>query len=151
MKLLLFTCAGSFSVDQQSNAVSVFNIVERIVAPAFPCGLPDVTLVAMVRRDDRGPDLALRLVATLGEHTLIDTPFEMKFPAPFSEDGRLARGFGRLAGLPVPGAGTLSFQLWRGNQKWGEWCVEMVEARAEAQPEPIPAPPAPVRKPALLN
>jgi hypothetical protein len=152
MKLLMFTCAGSYAVDQQTNAVSVFNIVERVVSPVYPCGMPDFHMVALFRRDQGGPDLSLRLVATLNAHTLVDAPFDVQF-----SNGLAARGFGRIGGLPIPEAGTLSFALWRGNQKWGQWTVEMIDAtdfihQGAPAEEPRPKAPAAVRrKSELLN
>jgi hypothetical protein len=128
MRLTLFTCAVSYAVDQHSNAVSLFNIVERIAVPAFPSGLPEVCLVAMLSRGGDGPRVPLRLMASLGQYTLLNEPFEVAF----SEDG-LARGFGRLGGLPLPEAGTVVFALWRGNQKLGECRIAVCEAAAAVE------------------
>ena len=50
MQLTLFTCAASYAVDQRTNVVSVFNVVEHIHVPTFPCMLADLHLIAMMRR-----------------------------------------------------------------------------------------------------
>ncbi|MCC6912739.1 MAG: hypothetical protein IT566_03460, partial [Rhodospirillaceae bacterium] len=128
MKLLMFTCARGFSVDQGTNAVSLFNVVERIASPGFPCGLPELHIIAVARCKRAGPHLPLRLDASLNKNTLFEAPFEMLF----SEDGR-ARGFGRISGFPLLEPGDLCFALWRGNQKIAEWQIELMESAPDIE------------------
>lgn len=132
MKLLLFTCARSYSVDRQTNAVSVFNVVERLAAREFPCSLPDLHVISVLKRDRLGTNLPLRLSVTIEGHTLLDEPFEVTF----SDDGT-ARTFGRVGDLSVPVPGEVAFTFWRGNEKLGEWNIEMVEVPKTLQRSPI--------------
>ena len=50
MKVQLFICAESVSLDLRKNSVSAFHIIEEINSPSFPLFTQPFSVVAMIDR-----------------------------------------------------------------------------------------------------
>jgi hypothetical protein len=50
-------CAQNVAIDQFTNGVILFNILESVPLPAFPFWIPSVHVVSTIRRDDGDPDV----------------------------------------------------------------------------------------------
>ncbi|MBI2388486.1 MAG: hypothetical protein HYV09_02615 [Deltaproteobacteria bacterium] len=102
-----FLVAESVSVDQTSNAVSVFNILEELRPARFPASLPLVVIVCALAIDatELGAeiDVTVRVRRTSGQ---VD-----ELPASFKATGRRHRQISRLQGLPIEQPGELRFDL----------------------------------------
>lgn len=54
MKVLLFAVSEGASVDQETNALSVFNIIEEITSVGLPLILPKAVITLVVEQDEAG-------------------------------------------------------------------------------------------------
>jgi hypothetical protein len=69
MRIVLFACAESAAVDQASQRLSIFHVLEEIFSPVFPAAYPQFTMIVMASREETEPsafDLNLRI--TLSGH-----------------------------------------------------------------------------------
>lgn len=55
MKVQAAICAQGVAVDQLSNRLSLFNILETIQAQSFPVVLPELVFVVLLRREPEEP------------------------------------------------------------------------------------------------
>jgi len=133
MKLRLIACAQSHAVDQKSNNVSLFNLIEELEPQGFPAVTPPFTFFVNVERSDRGEESAkMRLVVSLGGDVLSDGPFIVGF-----QGNPRARGFAEIAGIVLSKPGVLAFTLFNGTEKLGEWPI-LVKPAAATQIEVAP-------------
>lgn len=98
-----FLVSESISVDQATNQVSLFNVLEDVQSTAFPIVLPHLAVVASwnVAEDEVGGSFTASLgisVPGAGMTTQV---------MPFTPAGRRHRMFTRIVGLPIPEEGTL--------------------------------------------
>lgn len=127
MKTVLLTAAQSGAIDQGSNLLSIFNVLDDFSSATFPIALP-VTVIAIFERDLNEPnDPQINLVIKLDNE---DPIFERRLPFNFQGKKR-ARVFGVLQSLVVPRPGMLSFEMKFSNQTIGSWFVEIEQAEQE--------------------
>jgi hypothetical protein len=87
MRVLLFACAESAAIDQGTNRVSLFNLLEEIASPVFPVVFPQLTMAAVSSREEMEPSLfTLSLRITLGGQQLVESSLSIDF------QGALVRG-----------------------------------------------------------
>ncbi len=77
----LVVCAESVVRDGDTQAVSVFNIIEEIGAPAFSLSIPKLSCLFVVERDVADPEqldgvVTVTLAGTLLEHFVVPIDFE---------------------------------------------------------------------------
>jgi hypothetical protein len=51
MKVQFSVCAQSIAIDQLTSRLSIFNVLDQINLPTFPVFIPELTFVAIVRRE----------------------------------------------------------------------------------------------------
>lgn len=102
-----FVVAESMSVDQASNQVSVFNIIEEVRTATLPVVLPQVVCVCTLNLG--ALDLGQDHHAVLRVRTPSGAPRE--FAADFRATNRRQRVFTRLLGMPLETIGELRFEL----------------------------------------
>lgn len=102
-----FLVAESVSVDQTTNRVSVFNVLEEIGAPQFPVLLPGCVAIALWNSvpDDAGKDFQVKLRITLPD----DQSYEMTSNFVMKTDRH--RSVQRIQGLPITATGVLRFDV----------------------------------------
>jgi hypothetical protein len=65
MEARLVACAQLVSIDQRTNSLSLFNLIEEINLPAFPFAFPYMTVAVLLLREANEPsapaNLSLRL------------------------------------------------------------------------------------------
>lgn len=102
-----FIVSEECSVDQQTNRLSLFNVLERIASHNFPSALISATAVSLwvaePGDDERDFQCTLRVHPTSGDHR--DFTSNFKFLAPRH------RVIQRLQGFPISGPGVLRFEL----------------------------------------
>lgn len=102
-----FVVAESMSVDQATNQVSVFNILEDVRTSSLPVVVPQLVCVCTVNlgANDMGQDhqVVLRVRTPSG------APRE--FSARFRASHRRQRIFTRLLGMPIETIGELLFDI----------------------------------------
>ena len=113
-KLEYFVVAQSVSVDQTTNTMSVFHILEEIQAPNFPVVIPQLTAVAHWNAEDGDADHDFQVSVLItfpdGQHKEFNQNFSMIRP-------RL-RTIANFVGLEIPGPGTVTVEIrLNGNHK----------------------------------
>ena len=106
--LEFFVVSESVSVDQITNRVSVFNILDRLVPQRFPALLPKCVAVCCLDLDEGevGEDFQAMIRITTPEDEEV-----REFRANFRPAGPSARVFHRFAGIPVRAQGTMRFEF----------------------------------------
>jgi hypothetical protein len=56
MKTTFFACAQGAVVDQRTNAISLFNLIEELQSPVFPFVIPNISLAMTFQREADEPD-----------------------------------------------------------------------------------------------
>jgi hypothetical protein len=102
-----FLVAESVSVDQTTNQLSIFNIIEDVRAPALPGVIPQVAAVCAwnVRAEEMGQDFqaTFRIVAPGEEPRDHALNFTVAHPR--------QRMIVRMVGVPITGQGQLLFEV----------------------------------------
>jgi hypothetical protein len=121
--------AEGHSVDQQSNALSIFNILEKIQGASGGAGLlPRVEVITVFVRDDG--DEGRDFQALLQVHTRA-SQIGRGFPMNFQMSAERHRLFHVIYGLPIPAdAGFLRFDVQVNGERVGSYQVD-VEAPQE--------------------
>jgi hypothetical protein len=110
MTSLLFVVSEGASVDRNSNALSIFNMMEEINPVGLPLIIPTLVVIQVVEREDSDPDeLRGHLTITNNERSPNGFPSDILF-----HGNRRARLTVRINGLPVHEAGTLVFRYTAG-------------------------------------
>ena len=109
----LMFCADGIAIDQRTNTVSAFSIVEEAHPEGFPAVLPRLHVVTWLEREDEDePRVQLTLRVGLGDETLVDRPIDIDFQARLK-----TRSIVVLTGVTVPRLGILQISLWNGDQR----------------------------------
>jgi len=123
MEATLLICANAISVDQRSNTLSLFNILEEINSPSFPMVVPYMVLVAMLTRGADEPNVFADLTLSM------DVDGEVFFqgnlnPADFQQklSSRLVVD---MQGLIVPKAGMMRVVMSRPENPIGLWKIRV--------------------------
>jgi hypothetical protein len=127
-RLAQFVVADSFSVDQSTNRLSIFNVLEAIGVPSFPLVYPEAAVIStwMMAPADLGKDFQVLLRVT--------------FPGGIrpAENAANLRGshsrhriLQRLIGLPLTETGQIRFELLLNGHSEGEYLVDV-----QTQPAP---------------
>lgn len=106
-RLEYFVVAESVSIDQLTNRVSIFNILETIQAPAFPVTLTQVMAVSLWEEDeidtDRQYQVGIRI--TLGGNELTHIRQNLNFPR------RRLRTIAQIQNIEIPEPGRMEIEL----------------------------------------
>lgn len=128
MKIQLAVAGLGASIDKDSGSISVFSIIERIKADAFPVLIPEVSAIYTVLKEDGDPDeINLRLKGTVGQREIYNSVFSPKFAGKDTINIRL-----NIKGVSIPGEGILSFSIYKlpEEEKLGEYSVKVSTKRA---------------------
>lgn len=124
-RLEFFVVSESVSIDQTSNAASVFNILEEIGTPQFPILIPYCAAISLWCREeaDRDEDFqcTLRIIRPGGERNDISTNFR-----PVRPRHRVVQ---RIQGLQLTQAGELRFELLLNGKHAADHIVTVVQVR----------------------
>ena len=138
MRIILFTCAESAAIDQATNRVSIFHVIEEILSPVLPGAWPQMLVVAVGIREDGEPsvfNMTLRVTLTGREQPLLEGPFMIDF-----QNRPRARALGQIAGLVLPGPGVLRFAIFYGDREMAAWDINVTQIGAPVvinQPAPV--------------
>jgi hypothetical protein len=106
----LALCAESVLLDQQTNNVSLINVVEEITPDEFPVVMPRVSWLFIFERDPSDdPQPPVAFVVRLGGRELLRVPVEVNF-----EDKMRNRAMLAMSGLPIASEGVLEGELTLG-------------------------------------
>lgn len=119
----LLLAAESHAVDQQTNALSIFNIIEG----TYTGIIPKVVFITVWKREpgDEDRDFQSLLRVTSGARQVGEFPLNFRMTAPRH------RSFHVLMGLPAGRAGeTIRFEVLLNGQSVGRCEIEVSEAPA---------------------
>ncbi len=134
IKPKLAVCAESVVRDAETNAVSVFNILEEIGASMFPVTVPKLSTLFLLERGVDDPEvLECAMTLSLGENEL------GSFVGPVDFQGeRLTRLIIVIQGVVLPEPGTLTTSLLSNGQELGSWQIQVHQVE-QPQVQPIPS------------
>ena len=107
MKTILFTVSEGASIDQATNAVSIYTIVENIEPVGLPVMMQKIVITLIVVRDENDPDTISGTLSILNN----ETPIHDKWPASIEfNERRSARLMITINGLLIQHPGVLIFK-----------------------------------------
>jgi hypothetical protein len=134
MRVKLFTCALSSSLDARSNSISIFHLLEEIAAPAYPIVVQRISIVGLLFLDDNEPRPEIELRIFLGDQQLFVGPFQANF-----EVQRTARAVAEFNGLVVPAPGIVRTALSMEGRDFANWevvCRQIAPPQLEMRLQP---------------
>jgi hypothetical protein len=140
MQLIFIGCADHCIIDQRSNRISLFNLVEDFNAVSFPAvQLAFTVLVIATRMPNEPAHQTGDLTISIGPQQILNVPVEFNF-----QTLNRTRIVTEFQGLPLSNPGTLEVVVRVAGQVFGSWQAP-VNSRGPVQA----APPAPA--PAATN
>jgi len=102
-----FVVSEDLSVDQQTNRVSLFNVLEQIAGPNFPLVLPSAAAISLwvAEAGDEGRDFQCML------RIILPNARQHDFTSNFRFGARRHRVIQRLQGFPIDEPGVLRFEV----------------------------------------
>ena len=120
MKLVLFVCSQSNSIDLRSNQVSIFNILDNVNAPSFPIVLDKISVLAIFSDDITSGEYNILMDIVLNDEVLASGPIVVKFGG-----HTVTRTFTEIGGLILKAPGDLKFSLKYEGNEIGEWRIKV--------------------------
>jgi hypothetical protein len=121
MKVLLFACADSASLDARSNRLSLFHLTEELNAASFPAIHPTMSVVAIVERSAQEPQRgSLLITGELNGKQIFSLPFAVDFQTHLK-----ARAIADIQGLPLSGPGKLTIKALDGTTVVASWPMQV--------------------------
>lgn len=129
MKSNLALCAESSAVDNTSNLLSVFNVIDEVTSPAYPTVIPKLTVLFIVEKEDGDHDSTDAFVTiNLNETELIRQPMEIAFAGK-----KRMRQILIVNGLVINGPGKLTTKMIVGDDVIDSWEIYLIQSQS-AQP-----------------
>jgi len=136
MRLISALCCESVVVDQFTNRVSIFNLLEEVITPTLPVGIFVVANFALWEREPGEADSRASLIVRMNTNQLTQLPFEIAF-----QDKSRCRTIVGLSGIVLNEVGQLTFEITVGDAIYSTWRVpvslvaqQTAEAVAPAAP-----------------
>jgi len=127
-----FIVSEELSVDQQTNRLSLFNVLEQIAAPNFPAMLLSAAAVSLwvadPGDDERDFQCTLRIIPQGGEHSDFTTNFTFR--------SRRHRVIQRVQGFPLNEPGVLRFEVLLNGDYQASHEVDVSKIDAKDQEKP---------------
>lgn len=123
-RLEYFLVAESISIDQYSNQVSIFNVLEELRLPRFPSVLPKMIAVSMWLTDatDAERDFQINVRITPPNSEPQDHEQNVKM------DGQRVRVMAQWHGFKLPGPGEMLVELFLNNDPIATHRVDLLQA-----------------------
>jgi hypothetical protein len=106
-RLELFVVSEGVSVDQFTNQLSLFSVLEEVTPPDFPFVLPSAATISLWMKeagdDDRDFQCMMRVLLPDGNRHELTTNFRFR--------GRRHRVIQRIQGVPLTEPGVLRFEV----------------------------------------
>ena len=113
--------AESVVIDQQTNRVSVINILESIAAHAFPVAIYKLVCIFHLQKDEDDPEsIELLVKITSGETQLTQLPVTANFRGKPN-----TRNIAEVGGLVILQPGELKVSLFQEQTLLGEWTLQV--------------------------
>lgn len=127
MRVATFVCSESCALDQSSNRVSIFHIMDGINATAFPVTIRGMSLYILWERDEHDP-----VVFQYSVRIMLGTEQLARLTAQGDFKGHTrARVIGTIQGFRLPRAGRISVVIEAGGTKLANWEIEVRSVAAQ--------------------
>jgi hypothetical protein len=128
MELVFLACAESASIDQATNKLSLFNVIEEFSGVVFPGMVQTAALVLIFTKEAAEPDQAnLEISIVHNGQRLFSAPLVVQF-----QQLLRSRVIAHMNGLPLNGPGQVSFDVSHNGKSLGKWSVEVKAIPAPA-------------------
>lgn len=131
MKLDFVCCCQLYSVDQRTNVLSVFGLIEEVGSPTFPFVIPKLSLIAVFEKasdESATPTVSIRV--TINEQQVFGQDSNLDF-----QSLNRIRVLADINGLVVPSPGSLVISLSRDEVTYGSWKIVAKQAGPPVTPE----------------
>jgi hypothetical protein len=131
-RLEFFVVSEGMSVDQFTNRLSLFNILEEVASPIFPFVLPSAVVVSlwMMEAGDDERDFQCMLRVTMPNVA------QREFPANFKTSSRRHRVIQSIQGFPLNEIGVLRFEVLLNGQHAASHEVDIKRMTVETEDSP---------------
>ena len=102
MKVQFSVCAQSIAIDQLTSRLSIFNVLDQINLPAFPVFIPELTFVALVRREQEQDGEMFKCHLAIAKQGKLNAEAESPIGFDSASVARLVFNFSGLA-IHLPG------------------------------------------------
>lgn len=118
-KLLL--CAEGIVIDQRSNNVSAFEILEQLNPPSLPIVHPKMVVLSVLERDEGDPDkVPVTIRFSIAGSEIVNQIITHNF-----HDKKRSRNMFTVGGLPISQPGILEISMYRDDKKLMSYRVEV--------------------------
>jgi hypothetical protein len=129
MNLLQVCCSEDYVIDQATNRVSLFNLIEDMPSAVFPFAIYSFCIFSYWERENGELDTSAQLTIEIGDTILFQSPLALTF-----QDQIKCRAVMKIHGLGVLGPGTMVVKVSLGDVTKGTWKVNVISA-----PQVVPA------------
>lgn len=132
MKIQMLLCSKDVVIDQATNMVSVFNIYEDVVSPAYPLYVSPFTVFMVATREDSDPDsFQTSLALKLDNDSLFNNPWPIEF-----RGTKRVRNAVQFTMVPVARPGNLVVSLSMGNEILNSYIIPFtISGPIQAKPK----------------
>lgn len=110
IKCIFSLCAEGITIDQMTNLVSVYNIMEEITSKGYPSATPYLAMYHVLTKDKDDPrEIDCKVRITNNTEVVFESPTRVNFL-----DQQRARIIGKVGGLIIPNPGSLFVELLYG-------------------------------------
>ena len=121
MDVQLVVCAESASIDQQTNKLSLFGVMEELQGVGLPGLVPATSFVVLLRRTkSESQKPKLKIVVSLNGKSFFESPINADFQTHLR-----CRSIVNLQGVPITGVGFLEFSVKQKNKVLGSWRTDV--------------------------
>jgi hypothetical protein len=135
-KLEYFVAAETVIVDSDTNKTTIVNVLESIVAKAFPVIIPSAALVCLLRvgPDDYNKDFQLLIHLIFPDQQKHDFTINFIVP-PGSNRHRILQ---RFSVMPIPSTGILRFDIDLNGEHAASHEVVVLQGEIDAEGKLVP-------------
>ena len=108
MKVQFAVCAQSIAIDQLTSRLSIFNVLDQVSVPTFPVFIPELTFVALIRRQQELDNEQFKCQLTITKQG--KKSGEAESPIGFGS-ASVARLVFNFSGLAIQSEGEIDFNL----------------------------------------
>lgn len=120
MEARLIVCAQSVSIDQRSNSLSIFSIIEELNLPVFPYAVPYMAVAILLSREATDPSVPTNLNLRIYQNN--QQTFRASLNANFQQQLRL-RLVVDIQAVVLQAPGVIRVSVNQDDREMGAWKI----------------------------
>jgi hypothetical protein len=108
--------------DATTNSVSIFNLMEEVVAQGLPVFIPEMAVLGLWRKEGDETRIECEFIARIGETILHQIPTAISF----EPNSSMYRAIVNIVGTVVNSPGSLTFEFRIGGRVSGSYTVRVL-------------------------